>query len=206
MQKINKTGSMPTITAKWVKKNNSLNWGYLPFDERQALREQLYAEQNGLCCYCCKKITTNSNDVSVEHLQDKHQHPKLQFTYENLLLSCISTKHCNQTKQSKEIKVHPLHIDCDDSIKMNPLSAQLIRDKHKKDADESIDILKLNHNELINHRTNLIKLVQTYLPAFAICDDIYQLKANSTFKDSFLESVKDFPQYRELEYIVNKLA
>ena len=89
---------------------------------------------------------------------------------------------------------------------MNPLSAQLFGDKHEKDADESIDILKLNHNELINHRTDLIKLVQTYLPLFNVCDDIYQLQENSTFKDSFLALVKDFPQYRELEYILNKLA
>lgn len=204
MQKINKTGFMPDITAKWVKKHNTLNWNDLPFDEKEALREQLHAEQHGLCCYCCKKISTKS--ASVEHLQDKHQHRKLQFSYDNLLLSCVSNKHCNIAKQSKEIKVHPLHNDCDDSVKMNPLSAQLFGDKHKKDADESIDILKLNHNELINHRTDLIKLVQTYLPAFNICDDVYQLQEDSTFKDSFLELVKDFPQYRELEYIVNKLA
>jgi len=35
---------------------------------------------------------------------------------------------------------------------------------------------------------------------------IYQLQKNSSFKDSFLEVVKDFPQYRELEYIVNKMT
>lgn len=197
---------MPNITAKWIKKNNTLNWNDLPFDEKQALREQLHAEQNGLCCYCCKKITISPNTVSVEHLQDKHQHPKLQFEYENLLLSCTSTKHCNQAKQSKEIKVHPLNADCDNSVKMNPLSAQLFGDKHQEDADESIYILKLNHNDLINHRTDLIKLVQTYLPAFDICNNVYQLQEDSTFKDSFLELVKDFPQYRELEYIINKMS
>lgn len=195
---------MPDITAKWIKKHNTLNWNDLPFDEKETLREHLHTEQHGLCCYCCKKISTKS--ASVEHLQDKHQHRKLQFSYDNLLLSCVSNKHCNIAKQSKEIKVHPLHTDCDDSVKMNPLSAQLFGDKHKKDADESIDILKLNHNELINHRTDLIKLVQTYLPLFNVCDDIYQLQENSTFKDSFLALVKDFPQYRELEYILNKLA
>lgn len=195
---------MPDITAKWIKKHNTLNWNDLPFDEKEVLREHLHTEQHGLCCYCCKKISTKS--ASVEHLQDKHQHRKLQFNYDNLLLSCVSNKHCHIAKQSKEIKVHPLHTDCNDSVKMNPLSAQLFGDKHKKDADESIDILKLNHNELINHRADLIKLVQTYLPLFNVCDDIYQLQENSTFKDSFLALVKDFPQYRELEYIVNKLA
>lgn len=204
MQKINKTGTMPDITAKWIKKHNTLNWNDLPFDEKEVLREQLHAEQHGLCCYCCKKISTKS--ASVEHLQDKHQHRKLQFSYDNLLLSCVSNKHCNIAKQSKDIKVHPLHTDCDYSVKMNPLSAQLFGDKHKKDADESIDILKLNHNELINHRTDLIKLVQTYLPLFDVCNDIYQLQESSTFKDRFLELVREFPQYRELEYIVNKLS
>lgn len=195
---------MPDITAKWVKKNNKLNWADLPFNEKEVLREQLHDEQYGLCCYCCKKISIKS--ASVEHLQDKHQHRKLQFSYDNLLLSCTSTKHCNQTKQSKSIGIHPLQPDCDNSIKMDPLSAQLIGHKNKKAAEESIEILKLNHRELINHRIDLVKLVQTYLPLFNICDDIYQLQENSTFKDSFLELVKDFPQYRELEYIINKVT
>ena len=99
MQKINKTGSMPDITAKWIKKHNTLNWNDLPFDEKEVLREHLHTEQHGLCCYCCKKISTKS--ASVEHLQDKHQHRKLQFSYDNLLLSCVSNKHCNIAKQSK---------------------------------------------------------------------------------------------------------
>lgn len=206
MQKINKTGSMPDITAKWIKKNHKLNWNDLPFDEKEALREQLHAEQNGLCCYCCKTITATLDTVSIEHLQDKHQHSKLQFDYENLLLSCISTKHCNQAKQSKTIKVDPLQTDCDDSIKMNPLSAQLIGDKNKEDAEETIEILNLNHRDLINRRTELLKLIQDYLKAFNICENIYQMKRNSDFKDSFLELVKNFPQYRELEYIVNKVT
>lgn len=206
MQKINKTGAMPNIMAKWISKNNKLSWKDLPIDEKQALREQLHAEQVGLCCYCCKKITISPEYVSVEHLQDKHQHPKLQFKYDNLLLSCISTKHCNQAKQSKSIGIHPLQPDCDDSIKMNPLSAQLVGHKNKEDAEDSIEILKLNHRELINHRTDLVKLIQNYLPLFNICDDIYQLQKNSTFKDSFLDLVKDFPQYRELEYIINKIS
>ncbi len=204
MQKINKKGVMPDITAKWIEKNNTLNWNDLPFDEKEALREQLHAEQNGLCCYCCKKIPINS--ASVEHLQDKHQHPKLQFEYENLLLSCTATKHCNQTKQSKSIRIHPLQPDCDNSIKMNPLSAQLVGYENKEDAEESIEILKLNNRELINHRNELLKTIQTYLPLFDVCDDIYQLQEDSTFKDSFLEVVKDFPQYRELEYIINKVS
>ncbi len=197
---------MPEITAKWVKKNNTLNWNDLPLVEKQALREQLHTEQHGLCCYCCKKITTDSNDVSVEHLHDKHQHPKLQFSYDNLLLSCASTKHCNIAKQSKEIQIHPLHADCDNSIKMNPLSAQLIGDIHKEDAEESIEILKLNYNGLINHRSDLLKLIQTYLQMFRICDNIYQLQTNRAFKNSFINLVKDYPQFRELEYILNKVT
>lgn len=206
MQNINKTGAMPEITAQWIKKNNKLNWDDLPFDEKQSLREQLYIEQKGLCCYCCKKVTTNSNNVSVEHLKDKHQHRKLQFSYDNLLLSCISTKHFNIAKQSKAIKMHPLHPDCDDSIKINSLSAKLIGNSHKEDTEESIGILHLNDNELINRRTDLIKMVQTYLKAFNICNNIYEMQNNKAFKDSFLKLVEDYPQYYELEYIINKLT
>ncbi len=206
MQKINKTSAMPEITARWIKKNSKLNWGDLPFNEKQVLREQLHIEQKGLCCYCCKKVTTSSNNVSIEHLQDKHQHRKLQFSYDNLMLSCVSTKHCNIVKQSKAIKIHPLHPDCDDNIKMNPLSARLNGASHKKDAEESIEILNLNYNGLINHRADLTKLIQTYLQAFNICDSIYQLQKNRRFKDSFLELVRDYPQYYELEYILNKMT
>ena len=89
---------------------------------------------------------------------------------------------------------------------MNPLSAQLIGCENKKDAEESIEILKLNNRELINHRNELLKTIQAYLPLFDVCDDIYQLQEDSTFKDSFLELVKDYPHYRELEYIINKVS
>ncbi len=206
MQKINKTGAMPEITAQWIKNNSKLNWNDLPFDEKQSLREKLHVEQKGLCCYCCRKVTTHSNNVSVEHLQDKHQHRKLQFSYDNLLLSCLSTKHCNIAKQSRAIKMHPLHPDCDDSVKINPLSAKLIGSYHKEDTEKSIEVLKLNDNELVYHRTNLIKMVQTYLQAFNICNSIYEMQNNEVFKDSFLKLVKDYPQYCEIEYIVKKLS
>ena len=73
-------------------------------------------------------------------------------------------------------------------------------------GQETIEILNLNHRDLINRRTELLKLIQDYLKAFNICENIYQMKRNSDFKDSFLELVKNFPQYRELEYIVNKVT
>ncbi len=202
MQKINKTGSLPQIMVDWIAKNTEANWQDFPYDEKQALREVLHAEQDGLCCYCCFPITTHHQKASIEHLADKHQNRSLQFAYQNLLLSCTATEHCNSAKKSQTIVIHPLHDDCDESIKMNSLSAKLIGKKHKTEAEQAIEILNLNHLELVHRRQNMIKMLEDYgIDIDAIQND-FELKELALDDDY----IKQSPLYHELKYIINKLT
>ncbi len=202
MQKINKTSSLPQIMVEWIAKNKGANWQDLPYNEKQALREVLHAEQYGLCCYCCFSITTKHTEVSIEHLADKHQNRSLQFDYHNLLLSCTATKHCNSAKKSKTIVIHPLHDDCDESIKMNELSAQLIGKKNTIEAEQSIKDLELNHLDLVHRRQKMIEMLEHY------GIDVYTIQDDPELKELALDDayIKQSPLYHELKYIINKLT
>lgn len=55
------------------------------------LREILYEEQLGLCCYCCRKLNyhTHSDDSHIEHFSQRKFGNIVPFLeYTNLHLSC----------------------------------------------------------------------------------------------------------------------
>lgn len=58
-----------------------------------ALKEQMYSEQGGVCCYCGMKLDYPFNpQYRVEHVLPKETHRELVGEYKNLLLSCRATK------------------------------------------------------------------------------------------------------------------
>lgn len=96
------------------------------------LKQQLYEEQGGICCYCGSKLEYPLNpQYRVEHVKPKEKYRELVGEYENLLLSCRSTRneieirkemtkkesikllHCDEAKASKEITYSPLNPDCE---------------------------------------------------------------------------------------------
>ena len=97
------------------------------------LKQQLYDDQGGICCYCGMKLEYPFNpQFRVEHVKPKDSHRELVGEYENLLLSCRATKeeagirknifnkeelrkqfHCDEAKGAKEIIYSPLNPDCE---------------------------------------------------------------------------------------------
>ena len=66
------------------------------FDKKKEIREHLYEEQGGLCCYCGCELTKMTHYLVIEHyklkkLEPHNQYPYM-FDYENLLLSCHGNK------------------------------------------------------------------------------------------------------------------
>lgn len=62
---------------------------------KNELKEALFKEQNGLCCYCGNAITAKKQenswqlkDCSIEHFMPKNKFKELTFIYENLMLCC----------------------------------------------------------------------------------------------------------------------
>lgn len=97
-----------------------------------ALKEQLYEDQGGICCYCGMKLDYPfAPQYRVEHVIPKEIHRELVGEYKNLLLSCRATKeetdarcvaprkkrkdfmHCDEKKGSSEIVYSPLVPACE---------------------------------------------------------------------------------------------
>lgn len=99
------------------------------------LKQLLYDEQGGICCYCGMKLEYPFNpQFRVEHVKPKDSHRELVGEYENLLLSCRATKeelekrknipnrkerrklfHCDEAKGAEEITYSPLNPECENA-------------------------------------------------------------------------------------------
>lgn len=203
MQYIAKTGSMPKDVADFIQKHKPRTWEDLTYNERESLRTQLSQEQNGLCCYCCQRLKPNA--VTIEHLIPRDKDRSLQFDYSNLLLSCTEKNQCDKAKENRLIAMHPLHPDCDKSIKMT-MNGQLLAQKHNDITGQAIKTLNLNNKDLIRHRDEMVRTIEQYLSIFKITNNIYELAKNLTYQEEFLSYVKNYPQYYEIQYILKKIS
>lgn len=96
-----------------------------------SLKQYLYEEQGGICCYCGAKLEyPYGAQYRVEHVKPKEKYPELSGEYKNLLLSCRPSQeevairkktskkgrkelmHCDEAKDSEEITYSPLNLDC----------------------------------------------------------------------------------------------
>ncbi len=101
-----------------------------------AIKQQLYKEQGGICCYCGAKLEYPYNpQYRIEHVKPKEKHRELVGEYKNLLLSCRATKeeqdernvapkrnrkkfmHCDEAKGALEITCSPLNSECEKYFK-----------------------------------------------------------------------------------------
>ena len=106
MIKIEKQISPASFEAwkKKFKEDNGRDATYSDFigNEKQRLREKLYEEQYGLCCYCCRFLKhpyQNSVEVHIEHFKPKGDplYAPLSLEYNNLHLSCSGHKSDHET-------------------------------------------------------------------------------------------------------------
>ena len=200
MQKIDKLGSMPFETAKGFKKYKTKNWGEIPEAIKAPLRQQLYDEQHGVCCYCCK--TLGNEKTTIEHLKSRNDYPHKCFDYNNLLLSCRTAKQCDNAKGSQELPLTPLMDECENEINLN-LAGELESDS--KRGNQAIEILNLNSRQACQHRKNLFSMMSEvfgydlpYKPPIKI--------ANEDALEILLTCLPDKGQRSELKYIVKKLT
>ncbi len=101
MRRISKKSS-PDFFNIWkinFKQTNGVDPDYSKFigEEKQKLREALYEEQFGLCCYCCKSLMfpyPYSEESHIEHFRPKGNllYATLSLEYSNLHLSCSGFK------------------------------------------------------------------------------------------------------------------
>ena len=200
MQKIDKLGSMPIETAKSFKKYQTKNWGEIPEAIKAPLRQQLYDEQHGVCCYCCKSL--GNENTTIEHLKSRNDYPHKCFDYDNLLLSCRTAKQCDNAKGRQELHLTPLMDECESEINLN-LAGELESDSER--GNEAIKILNLNSRKACRRRKDLFTMMSEvfgydlpYKPPIEI--------ANKYALEMLLTCLPDEGQRSELQYIVKKLT
>ena len=162
------------------------------------LKQQLYEEQGGICCYCGAKLEYPYNpQYRVEHVKPKEKYRELVGEYKNLLLSCRTTQdekkqrektkrkeslkllHCDEAKASEEITYSPLNPDCEKVFIYNiDGTINGVDDAAKKD----IDTLGLACDYLVRRRREALQ---------SLFDD-----DNKLLPDDLLKKYKERVLYR----------
>lgn len=138
-------------------------------DSDQLLKKALCKEQGYLCCYCMRRLSTNS--VSVEHYitQSKHQdspfsedvHFQNQLKYSNLLASCNDKwRNCSGIRGDIPISSDPTNSEIEQKIGWlkNGKAYSIYKDQAiERDIEKT---LRLNEETLKVNRASIIKKVR----------------------------------------------
>ena len=140
---------------------------------RQATKQAIFIEQTGQCVYCGRAIKlTEYNTHHVEHFRPRALYPDRELDYGNLFLSCGPQQRPGGAQQTcgNEKKAW---FDEDCYVKPAPEEAcqrrflfasdGRIRGDGSPESDQMIDVLNLNHRELITERSTLIEQLDAEL-------------------------------------------
>ena len=153
----------PVTLEQYRRKNPQANWqteDFLPV--KSDTRHALHFEQGGLCVYCEKKI--GQDDGHVEHIKPKGKYPVQTFVYDNLAHSCNGPKHCGHQKGGQEIAIEPRH-GCNSFFELRERDGILepaagLAEHEQQQAQETLDILGLNHSKLSNQREQFASVLR----------------------------------------------
>ncbi len=130
----------------------------------------LLREQHGKCAYCESKLYDIKFDslghyYHIEHVYPKSIYEDKMYSYYNIVLSCghsnedgSATRHCGASKQNydpAEGFISPLNRDCHKHFRYSYSGEIRANDE---DAARTIDILDLNHPNLVNKRREVINI------------------------------------------------
>lgn len=110
MKAITKGPEPPSLTEH----QNACCSYYDNYQEKNALRNALVAEQRGLCCYCMGPIRPYANEMKIEHWRCQAHYPEMQLDYGNLLGACMGgegkprkLQHCDTRKANADLCRNP---------------------------------------------------------------------------------------------------
>jgi len=161
---------------------------------KQAIRDQLVAEQGYLCAYCMSRIEPDGPHMKVEHWYSRNKYPAQQLTYANLLGCCYGNEgqpdahaHCDTKKHNEDLLFNPaepshyprlmIHYEFNGTIKSD--NAQFDR--------QLDDVLNLNYSRLKENRAGVWNAVTKALKTYsgtATCAQVEALLSKWQRKDS----------------------
>jgi uncharacterized protein (TIGR02646 family) len=166
-------GKEPQILSDWkATETPAGNYHYkeLRNRERGPVHISLLSEQGYICCYCCKRVEQNNSHI--EHLAPQSKtDAELSLDYTNMLASCGRDtykpeyrwpEYCGNKKGDLAIGVSPLQANCEEFF--NYSSTGEIRPANNlddpKDAQTTIEVLGLNHYDLMQGRIQALEALQ----------------------------------------------
>ena len=133
------------------------------YQDKDALRRSLVAEQKGICCYCMGRIFSRRETMKIEHWRPRSRFPNEQLNYDNLLGACLggegqppALQHCDSRKRNRDLRwnpADPAH-QIDTLLRYEP-DGSIRADDAGFDA-ELDDVLNLNLMSLKNSRRGVL--------------------------------------------------
>jgi len=141
---------------------------------KQAIRDQLVAEQGYLCAYCMSRIEPDESSMKVEHWHSRKKYPKQQLTYANLLGCCYGNKgnkpshqHCDTRKGDAVLLFNPADSEHPKKLKIHYLSNGKIFSDDKEFNCQLDDVLNLNYSRLKENRAGVWNAVTKALKKYS---------------------------------------
>ncbi len=133
--------------------------------EKRATVNGLVAEQTGQCVYCGRRISLHRlREFHIEHFRPRSRYPELELDYTNLFLSCGPEREhgprptCGNHKAGwfdENCHIPPAPESCADRFRFR--SSGRIAGDGTPEADTMIQVLNLNHPELVTDRQGVIE-------------------------------------------------
>ena len=123
-------------------------WFTLPPATRAEVRQQLNAEQDGLCIYCEASLDPGAGHL--EHIKCRDENEHLMFVYDNLAHCCNETSHCGHFKDNNVIPLGP-RPGVNRHFVLSEITGQLSPDlllslAEQQDATTTLNVLGLNNH------------------------------------------------------------
>jgi len=150
---------------------------------RECLREALLKEQKGQCFYCEQKIKESRIDHFIP--RDALNEKSIECNYNNLFLSCDRKDSCdikkgNKFDESRYIRLFSNRYDLEnpsdffDYTARGKIKAKKILPNDKKNrAENTIELLNLNHQDLVDARQVIISNIEMYKKSGYHIDEIF---------------------------------
>jgi uncharacterized protein (TIGR02646 family) len=163
-------GKEPQNFSDWkaTQKSLGVNYDYkcLVNPEKKSVHSSLLSEQGYICCYCCMRVEQSNSHI--EHLVPQSKTDSaLSVDYTNMLASCGRDpnwpEYCGNKKQNLSIGVSPLQANCEEFFSYSSSGEILPTTNnlgHQKDAQTTIEVLGLNHYDLMQGRIQALKALQ----------------------------------------------
>ncbi len=159
----------PPLLRRWKNANagaaHQLNYANIPGPAREELRIRLLLEQGYLCAYTMRRIEAIGNG-HVEHILPQSRHPEKDVDYDNIVFCFPGAQQAQcdfgaLRKSGKDVTpanfVSPLDRACETRFSYGFGGEAKAANAADAAAQGTIDVLNLNHKELVELRRSAVR-------------------------------------------------